>query len=179
MGQPTRLTLATRDRFGNACASGGEDVDVELRGLAGGCSSHLLLRQLKVPFDAHHVCPLHKQQVWNRGSLAANAPPQPCSSLHHQPACRLAPLETWWFRSVQLSCSAMQLCNGCRCWLLEGLRVRQWQWHICRHLQGRPRWSLGHRAKVSLKPLDSTCHMWTHRRRRPQCISLMQRSSGA
>jgi hypothetical protein len=35
VGQPARLTLATRDRFGNACASGGEDVDVELHGPAG------------------------------------------------------------------------------------------------------------------------------------------------
>ena len=35
VGQPARLTLATRDRFGNACASGGEDVDIELHGPAG------------------------------------------------------------------------------------------------------------------------------------------------
>lgn len=35
VGQLAKLTLAARDRFGNACASGGEDVDVELRGPAG------------------------------------------------------------------------------------------------------------------------------------------------
>lgn len=35
VGQPARLTLAARDRFGNACAAGGEDVDVELRGPTG------------------------------------------------------------------------------------------------------------------------------------------------
>ena len=35
VGLPARLTLAARDRFGNACALGGEDVDVELHGPAG------------------------------------------------------------------------------------------------------------------------------------------------
>jgi hypothetical protein len=47
VGQPARLTLATRDRFGNACASGGEDVDVELHGPTGDCTPCLHLWQWK------------------------------------------------------------------------------------------------------------------------------------
>ena len=35
VGQPARLTLSARDHVGNACAGGGEDVDVELQGPAG------------------------------------------------------------------------------------------------------------------------------------------------
>jgi len=150
VGQPARLTLAARDRFGNACAAGGEDVDVELRGPTGALVTRTKVPKLLSPYGFCRACthawihhaPERPSQV--EGRLCPHAklllPHQATRPLAQRRAC------IW-------CCADPGGPFTPRCRLLEGDDIRQRQWHLRCSLQGRPCRSLGHSAQVSIADL--------------------------